>query len=580
MLGPPLSLLDEQVRLALVAAAEALAAAPGALYPLVYVGPLARADALNRAAAEAAAAFGIGCGTWTPHSAPRGPALLVCDSEEIPAALRELPDQVQLIAWGPSAAGDLPPGVRDAVGAPGNLVIEVDSGGLARESAWLGGTLERAAKEGRGALVVIAPRDSLHLHADHALLLLESAGVSARAASGPDDARTGEQALVAVWTASAAVGPEPLSRMAGDLHQAGRTLVLVTDTGSWETLRETDVWAAAAGPCSVVRVGPLVTDAAHAGLSWPQVTAIWIGAPDAADAEAILLPEGTTLLEGLGYLEVRGRAGRLVAWRPDALATVSVDARAAGAAVVSAEVCGAGDATDRESVLDVLDQVRRWPGLRLAVVWGGTDDVDTVVEEPVQRVGFHLSRLDDERAGAAPPALARAHPHLGLHAVAHRLVGLGLRDAALILLRDAERESRWGVDEEMLLGFLVSGADPQEAITRLRHAALRLATGTAAEDSWVRQTNATLNALLLMVRTRQVAADDAWVTVASWLQEAGTVWVASGRHAAVLFELAARAGRVAEARRFASMFRAMTGGDDPLCAALAPVLHAVVGVSA
>ena len=54
MLGPPLSLLDEQVRLALVAAAEALAAAPGALYPLVYVGPLARADALNRAAAEAA----------------------------------------------------------------------------------------------------------------------------------------------------------------------------------------------------------------------------------------------------------------------------------------------------------------------------------------------------------------------------------------------------------------------------------------------------------------------------------------------------------------------------------------------
>jgi hypothetical protein len=39
-------------------------------------------------------------GSWTAYGVPRGPALLVCDCEEIPAALRTLPDQVQLIGWG------------------------------------------------------------------------------------------------------------------------------------------------------------------------------------------------------------------------------------------------------------------------------------------------------------------------------------------------------------------------------------------------------------------------------------------------------------------------------------------------
>lgn len=578
MHGPPLNLLDEQVRLALAAAAEALAAAPGALYPLVYVGPLARADALNRAAAAAAAAFGIGCGTWTPHSRPRGPALVVCGSGEIAAALAGLPPRVQLVAWGAAAAADLPPDVRDVVRAPGNLVIEVDPAGLARESAWLGGSVDRAARERGGALVVVAPRESLRLHADHALLLLESGGLSAAAVSPADIRSADEQAVVAVWTTASPVGAERVSRMAADFQAAGRTLVLVTDPASWDSLREEPAWTGAARPAPVVRVGAFGMDAAFAGLPWPQVPAVWIGAPAAPDAEAILLPDGTTLLEGLGYLEVRGRPGRLSAWRPDALATITVDARAAGAAVVAAEVCGAGTATDRESVLDLLDQVRRWTGLRLAIVWGGAAEGHTGIEEPVQRVGFHFSRLDDERGGSALPP--REPARLGLDAVARRLVGLGLPDAALILLRQAERESRWGVDEEMLLGYLVAAADPQEAITRLRHAALRLATGTGAEDTWVLQTDATLNALLLMVRTRQVPAADAWATVASWLEEAGTVWVATGRHAAVLFELAARAGRLADAERFASMFRSMMGGDDPLSRALGPVLHTVVGAAA
>jgi hypothetical protein len=307
---------------------------------------------------------------------------------------------------------------------------------------------------------------------------------------------------------------------------------------------------------------------------------VWIGAPAAAQAEAILLPDGTSLLEGLGYLEVRGKAGCLVAWRPDCLATVSVAARPFGAAVVSANLWGAGPTNDREGVLQLLDQVRRWPGLRLAVVWSGTDAEYAGVEEPVQRVGFHFSRLDDERsgAGASPALVPPEHAPVGLYAVAHRLVALGLRDAAVILLRQAERESRWGVDEEMLLGYLVAGGDPQEAITRLRHAALRLATEASPEDHWVRQTDATMNALLLMVRTRQATAEDAWATVGSWLERAGTAWAVSTRHAAVLFELAARAGRVSEARRFASLFRMMTSGDDPLYATLGPVFHAVEGV--
>lgn len=569
-----MSLLDEPVRLALVAAAEALAAAPGALYPLVYVGPLAHADALNRAAAEAAATFGIGFGEWQRDSLPRSPGLIVCGWREIADAQAALPASVQLVAWGSVPATELPAAVRESVRAPGNLVIDVEQAGLGRKSAWVGGSLYAAVTERSGPLVVIAAGDSLRTHADHALLLVEAVGATSASITLPETGPAAAEAVVAVWTASACA-PEDVVRIAGEFRSARRALVLVMDETSWDVLRANAAWGAGGAPAAVIRVGPLVGDAAFAGVEWPHVGSVWIGAPCAGEGEAIMLPDGTALLEGLGYLEVRGRPGRLVAWRSDAVATVGVDVRAAGAVVVSAETLGGGVAGDREAVLELLDEVRRWCGLRLAIVWGGRPAGSTGVEEPVQRVGFHFSRLDDERRGAPTPP--GACPAAGLNDVARALIGLGLRDAALFMLRQAERESRWGVEEEMLLGFLVAGADPQEAITRLRHAALRLATGPGGPEAWAQQTEATLNALLLLVRTRQASAAEAWATVSSWMEEAGTSWIATARHAAVLFELAARAGEIGEARRFAGLFRSHADGDEALRSELEPVVDTVVG---
>jgi hypothetical protein len=431
-------------------------------------------------------------------------------------------------------------------------------------------------------LVVVSARDTLRLRADEAQMHLDAAGVPAvEVVPGTGPVPVPGRGIVTMLRGD---GPATAFEAVADLCVTCRNgtspLVVVTDTFGWDRLRTLPAWTAKVGACSVIRAGDASPDPLLGELPWPAVPDLWVGAPTGAarsETEALLLPEGTSLLEGLAHVEVRGRAGRLVAWTTERVAVVHLAMRPSGAVVVGTSVTGSADASDRESVLAQLDSIRAWPGLSLAMLGPDPDGaVRAVAEEPVQRVGFYFSRLDDERAGAgfAPSAGAV----VSLHDVARALVDHGLARAARAVLRRAERESRWGVDEEMLLSFLVAEGDPEEAITRLRHAALRLAT--AEDDSpnaWSLQTDATLNALLLMVRARQIGAPDAWASVECWLREASTLWVTTARHAAVLFELAARAGHAGEARRFAELFREMAGPDEPLSRTLAPAFHALLG---
>jgi hypothetical protein len=582
---PPLSLLDEQLRLAFVAACEALAAAPGALYPVVYVGPLRAPDLLRGAMEEAARTFGVAVREWGAESAAgTAPALLLCGWGEAVDAATTVSSEggVQLVVWGDLPADALPDAIRECVAGRGGLVLDPRDHPGPGVSAWLGGPVERVAGEAAGAanpLVVVAEGDTLRMHADQARMHLEALGLHAAEVTPANAGALAPQCgdgFVGEWTG--AVPAAEVASLALACRAAGSPLVLAADPASWNRLRADPAWAGAVGSCTVVRAGGLPPDSGAAALSWPRVSSVWVGAPGApeADDDALVLPDGATLLEGLGHLEVRGRPGRLVAWGSDRAAAVEVDQRAAGAVVVGVRIVGRSPAADRETVLAQLDEIRGWEGVQMALVAGRGEEAAPSVEETVQRVGFFFSRMDDERA--SPAQRAPAHTPLGLHAVASTLVGLGLSGAARALLRRAERESRWGVEEEILLGFLVAEGDPEEAVTRLRHAALRLATaGDVRGDAWVLQTDATLNALLLMVRARQVGAADAWASVDGWLRQAGTVWVSSPRHAAVLFELAARAGHTEEARRFAELFRGMAGPDEPLAGALAPALRAVVG---
>lgn len=583
---PPLSLLDEPVRLALVAACEALAAAPGALYPLVYVAPLRAADALRRAAGDAAQAFGVALLEWTGEVAEPGtPALLICAAQDAAQARRWAASRrgVQVIAWGTTPARKLPAGLRAAVAQPQDLTIDprahADSGG---SGAWLGASVERAIGERSAAgspLVVVCPQEEVGLRAVEVQMHLDAGGLVPCEVSVHDAARfvAGADDGLVVALPAAADG-DGIAELAASCRAGGALLVIVAGPAAWDALGRDPAWARKVGPSIVVCTAPDVpADPAFAALPWPKIPEVWVGGQDCAAGEALVVPDGASLLEGLGHMEVRARPGRLVAWAHDRVAVIEVDQRAAGAVVVGARIEGVAAAADRETLLASLDAVRRWPRLRLAVLEASPMRRAVAIEEPVQRVGFYFSRLDDERSRSGDP-VAEDGGGVGVHAVAKALVGLGLPDAARALLRRAERESGWGVEEEILLGYLVAESDPHEAITRLRHAAVRLANSEGGDgDAWILQTDATLNALLLLVRTRQVRASDAWMSVEAWLEKAGTVWVSSPRHAAVLFELAARSGRASEARRFADLFRTLAGPLDPLARALDPALATVLG---
>lgn len=572
---PPFSLLDEPVRVLLAGACEALAAAPRALYPVVFVGPLRSGELLRRAAADAGEAFGLPVAEWRSDLRASAPTFLICQVEDVEDARTwsKGREGVQLIAWSPRSKDELEPFM-----APGDLVI--DAGGLGlRGAAWLGGIVSQVIRDRFGPgnpVVVVGDSSGVGLRSLEVQMYLDAGGFQpVEIAAGSLNRRVMGTGIG--FVAHHGPGADDDGRIV-DLAVAcrfeGSPLAILTSSTSWERLRTTREWVDRVGVSSVAWCDDGQSEPAFTGLPWPSIAAVWVGAiPECAShaTASLILPPGTPLLEGLGHMEVRARPGRLIAWCRDRVGVIGVEQRTAGTVVTSALIVGRPACSDRESVLACLDSIRGWEGLQLAVVGANGGEAGTV-EEPVQRVGFHFSRLDDERFLGAPlPEPAEAA--LGVYGVAKALAECGIAAAARALLRRVERESGWGVEEEMLLGYLVADSDPEESVTRLRHVAVRLANLEEDETgpgSWMLQTDATLNALLLLVRTRRVGAADAWETVDAWLSGAGTGWVSTPRHAAVLFELGFRAGRTRDARRFADLFRSLAGPEEPLAQALAP----------
>lgn len=578
----PIPLLDEQLRFAIVAACQALAATPGAVYPLVYLGPLRGPQMLTEAALEAGKAFGIAVTDWQGKGTEvRAPGLLICSVADAAEAVTAVRAGVQLIAWGDVAVHDLPEAVRVPFLMPSSLAIDPEVQiRAAGQRSYLGDDLDAilaGLTEALDPIVILCDVEAGRLYADQAILHLECGGRSPVEVTpaAPDFPRGGAAVVLLPRPRG---GPASLdaARWLAGARMARCLVVVVTQADVWSVLQRDEGFAAEAARCTVMNRTSSAPDALASRLSWPRVPTIWLGAPRTASGpvEAISLPRSTSLLEALRHIEVRGRASRLVAWTGGRAAVVDVDARAAGVVVIRAEVLGSGAAHDRDALLIMLDAIRQWDEPHIAILSATWSGPVGEMSEPVQRIGFYFSRRDDER-GEAPPEFV-AGPEPGFRRVAYALVEMGLESAALALLQRAERESRWGVEEEMLLSYLVAEIEPDEAVTRLRHAAVRLASaGSDNEDGWKLQTHATLNAVLLMVRRQQVGALDAWESISEWVEQ-GSGWLGSARHAAVLFELAARAGQIQECRRFAEMFRSIAADSDPLRRALAPAFLAVL----
>jgi hypothetical protein len=584
--APRASLLDEQLRLALSPMCAALAAAPAALYRVVYVGPLSAPDVIRDALQDAALGFRTRISEWGDNDAEDGtPVLLLCDVADALAASRWCASIAgrQLVVWGETPADDLPEEVHVLTTGQDALVFDPRAHtGPGAEGGVVGGAVQRLVANPRGPgnpLVLLTHERGMPVIRDLAHLHLDAAGFAPVDATVPDAGRLelqGRCAPVLLVTRDAEASA--LADLARRCRSASVPLVLIATPTAWEQLSRDSAWSALADERAVVRVSGLPDPSPEAAVPWPPVAAVWVGAPASGKTEdALVLPRGTTLLEALAHLEVRGRPGRVAAWTADGAAVVHVEVRAAGAAVVGVHVVGRGPALDRTAVLTQLDEIRCWPGLQVAVLTAAAPapGAGSEVEETVQRIGFYFARLDDERrGGAATPPRASAP---GPRAAARALIGLGLGEAARALLQEAESASQWSVEEEVLLAFLTAEVAPDEAITRLRDAALRLSADAGRADAWAVQTDATLNALLLMVRTGSAGAAEAWATVESWVRHAGTDWVTSPRQAAVLFELAARAGEAPQARTFARLSRELVEPGDPLAVALEPVFHAIFG---
>jgi hypothetical protein len=148
----------------------------------------------------------------------------------------------------------------------------------------------------------------------------------------------------------------------------------------------------------------------------------------------------------------------------------------------------------------------------------------------LSRLAYDLTRLADERAAgraAAPDPRVTGRAPLPPHRVANALIARGLLRPALDLLRAAEEGPVWGADDDFLLAMLLATGDPRGASLRLRRASFRLAAAPDDPATGALQRDATLAALLLDVRGRQMGpAPPGRRWSSGWTQRAPAGWTA------------------------------------------------------
>ena len=557
----------------IAAALTALAAAPGRLYPVAYLGPLPDPAPVRRALLATPRLRRL---RVTEAAAPGPPDadVVICTlahAREARAAV-EARLGVQLLVCGEAAPDQLGAAERDQLG-PDTILIDVRPDLAAAPSARIAESVEHAVRGcGREPLVLLAAEDGVQESLDECELHLACAGLRVRVLSAARDVgptpRAGEAWLVALRGGDG-LTPASAAAAAAACRAAGVPLLIVAATGTWERAREDATWRAAVPRCTVARAG--ATQTAEA-LPWPPVGDLWIGGirPSGDVETAMRIPTGTPLVAALAHLEISGRPGSLVVWACDRVAVIRADQRAPGAVVVEVRLGSDEGPRTRDEALRALYSVRGWAGVEIAMV-SHPHRGPGCMEETVTRVGFFLSRTDDERsAGLGAPGLEA--PACAPGEVARTLVQYGLADAALDVLRECAGPGRRSIDDALLLGFLLAERSPAEAVAELRDAAFRAASEATRAGETI-QIEATLNALLLLVRGRQITAEDAWLTVRPWLDAGGLTWASTAHHAAIALELASRSNQSADAQLLAAAFDQLAPPGHPLRQALRPHLQ-------
>ena len=562
--------LDQSPQIA--AALTALAAAPGRLYPVAYLGPLPDPAPVRRALLATPRLRRLRVTEAVATSEPPDADVVICALAHAREARAAVHDRlgVQLLVCGEAAPDHLRADDLDQLGADA-VLIDVRPDLAAAPSARIAEVVAQAVRvAGREPLVLLSAEDGVPEILDECELHLVCAGLRVRVLSTARDVsptpRAGEAWLVALRDG---LTPASAAAAAAGCRAAGVPLLVVAATGTWEHAREDDTWRAAVPRCSVARAGASQTPDS---LPWPPVGDLWIGGvrPSADVETAMRIPTGTPLVAALAHLEISGRPGSLLVWGCDRIAVIRADQRAPGAVVVEVRLGAEDSPRTRDEALRALYSVRSWVGVEMAMV-SHPHRGPGCMEETVTRVGFFLSRTDDERsAGLAAPRVEERPCAPG--DVARTLVQYGLADAALDVLRDCAGDGRRSIDDALLLGFLLSERSPAEAVAELRDAAFRGASdGTRVGETI--QIEATLNALLLLVRGRRITPEDAWLTLRPWLDAGGVTWATTAHHAAIAFELASRSNHAADARLLAATFDQLTPSAHPLRQALRPHLQ-------
>lgn len=566
-----LSPAEEEIRVVLRALFGRLLDLDPERYSPLYVGPLRRAEPVRRALEDAVLCHGTSvAGAEALWDAAPSRAVALVPLRAAAQVLRAASGRRWVVV------GDVDP---DRL--PPELLARLDEVGLIYDTrqipappaspAPLAAALaERARTAGAWVLRVAAEPETVPVVAAEAAVRLRVLGYATggvwEVPSGPDPGEppvplAPRPALVAHLGAPLAA--DAWAAVTRHAHARGAALVLVGTPAAVAA-------AAGAGDAApLVRATPEPVPEAVRRASWPPAREVLTGAPDSG-AERELISWVDASDRALGHI-VRAaasweRTGFLLVFTPERFGWIAVD----GGEGVVRGAWRLGDppaAADLETTLARIRAMSLWEGIRALFV-AATEPVpphSRGVAALVDTVDLDVRRtLEEFEGGRVPAGSLPGDVHfVAPSRVARELLGWGQARAARELLQAAERASPWGVDEELLLGYLSAERDPREAAARLQHAAHRLSDDLAG-GRWSQHVDATLAALLLDVRAHPARARHAWGVVERWIESQGDAWVGTPRRAAVVYELAARAGQIREAARFRDAVLRLSRPGDAL----------------
>lgn len=555
---------DGAVRVAVRPLAEFLAVtAERWRYNPVYVGPVSGEEAVR--AEFTAVLEGHGRSLVSGGGGSFPDAFMVVGMDDAMGVRQLTAAGVQVVVCGDRAVADLPADLAEWV-----------AGGLAFDPAVYAGAAERSAQMagvvdalvgGSAEVGVVVGDDDLvpWLVAECELRMRLGGAADVAVVEVGAEVVTGSGVVLARVSGAGQWDAGRLNRLRAAV--GSRALLLVVGASGFEGLRGHGVWseAQATGTACV-----LVEDGGGGdAFAWPDARDLLVGGGGGSVivAEQLLRVSlnSVPLHELLQMVDAtrRVREVYLVLYGEDRIGWLRIRDDEVVSAVRAGDTEEFGD---QDALVGRVRAMSLWVGAT-AVVVPAPDDTRPVAAGSgflLAALSFDLVRFLDEREAGMEHELPGLWS-LKAFEVAEALVAWGLSQDATELLERAQSDSEWGVEEDLLLGYLSVDRDPTEALARLHHVAVRLAREGAADSRRVAmQVDATLDALLLQVRGRQLRAGAAWRTLDQWIGEAGTAWVRSARHAAILLELAVRAGRRGHAERFYALLVGMAGADHPV----------------